>query len=553
MAIIRCPYCHAIIDETAKYCNNCGTQLLFPEDETLEEEIPGEKIVDADVEEKDYELDEPEDETVNLEDADNEEESWEEDADEGVELADESDEELKGRETGETEIGEPGEEDVKTEDLDEKTAERRVEGTDEDDRDAERGELAEGETGEPEDAEIRTAVLGEEPGKEPEENREETGEEQEPAAAEELAPEEEAEEKKEPVGTGAVEEAELVTEDFVEKVPSDEEPEEREEIPEESEDEPLPAGADLDKAEVEYVTDSRDAGEPGSAGESPEEAPPEDETATVEVAVKRADTFDTRELDKLGRTVDLGKEKVDRFLEVMAEKEEEAREEDESRSRPRSPEKADTGGTLPPWADAMVGAPSFEAKDKTDSFPPGWEEKDLGDVEPPVEEPGVDEEPAEKKAESILPRRRASDSGIGYPERLTQPVLPFGGKPEEEEEGEETLPGGRERVLPRRRRRGGKEFLRPGIGEGEEERERPPFNLTDFLKAKAFDGLFLAIAWLVTSWFAARSLGTTLFRLFASAGGLLLALYLTLLLMYFFLFQFFLGETLGDRIFRRKG
>jgi hypothetical protein len=48
MAIRRCPYCKAIIDESQKYCNNCGTQLLFPEDETAEEDIKGEKILDKD-------------------------------------------------------------------------------------------------------------------------------------------------------------------------------------------------------------------------------------------------------------------------------------------------------------------------------------------------------------------------------------------------------------------------------------------------------------------------------------------------------------------------
>src|SRR4030042_1063813 len=46
MAVRRCPYCKAIIDEQDKYCNNCGTQLLFPEDEFIEEEIPGDKIVE---------------------------------------------------------------------------------------------------------------------------------------------------------------------------------------------------------------------------------------------------------------------------------------------------------------------------------------------------------------------------------------------------------------------------------------------------------------------------------------------------------------------------
>jgi hypothetical protein len=52
MAIRRCPYCKAIIDESQKYCNNCGTQLLFPEDESVEENIPGEKIVDEDFKEE---------------------------------------------------------------------------------------------------------------------------------------------------------------------------------------------------------------------------------------------------------------------------------------------------------------------------------------------------------------------------------------------------------------------------------------------------------------------------------------------------------------------
>ncbi|MGD9346811.1 MAG: hypothetical protein PVH84_13165 [Candidatus Aminicenantes bacterium] len=47
MAIRRCPYCKAIIDEGSEYCSNCGTQLIFPEDEFVEEEIPGEKIIDV--------------------------------------------------------------------------------------------------------------------------------------------------------------------------------------------------------------------------------------------------------------------------------------------------------------------------------------------------------------------------------------------------------------------------------------------------------------------------------------------------------------------------
>jgi hypothetical protein len=52
MAIRRCPYCKAIIDEGSEYCSNCGTQLLFPEDEYIHEETPGEKIVEEETPEE---------------------------------------------------------------------------------------------------------------------------------------------------------------------------------------------------------------------------------------------------------------------------------------------------------------------------------------------------------------------------------------------------------------------------------------------------------------------------------------------------------------------
>jgi len=57
MAIRRCPYCKAIIDESQKYCNNCGTQLLFPEDEEVEEDVKGERLVDDDFKDADEESD----------------------------------------------------------------------------------------------------------------------------------------------------------------------------------------------------------------------------------------------------------------------------------------------------------------------------------------------------------------------------------------------------------------------------------------------------------------------------------------------------------------
>lgn len=84
MAIKRCPYCKAIIDEDDKYCDNCGTQLLFPEDEFVEEEIPGDKIVD----EKEPEEESTEDEATEEQELEGEfedEEEFLEDEEEGHE------------------------------------------------------------------------------------------------------------------------------------------------------------------------------------------------------------------------------------------------------------------------------------------------------------------------------------------------------------------------------------------------------------------------------------------------------------------------------------
>jgi hypothetical protein len=97
MAIRRCPYCKAIIDEQDKYCNNCGTQLLFPEDEFVEEEIPGDKIVDKG-ESKEEEIEAKGDE----EELEEREES-EEEEDEEEEIEEEEKEELEEEEEGEEE------------------------------------------------------------------------------------------------------------------------------------------------------------------------------------------------------------------------------------------------------------------------------------------------------------------------------------------------------------------------------------------------------------------------------------------------------------------
>ena len=480
MAITRCPYCHAITDETDKYCNNCGTQLLFPEDEEIEEEIPGEKIIDAETEEKDYEIDEPEGERASG------------DAEPEEDLSGEAPES-----TEEIDIEDLIEEDtVKAAGLDEP----EVSGKDE-------------EQGEAEDV----IVLDEA------ELTADTGESFLKAApdAGETGPD--AEEPKPPPQEGI-------------------EPPPDEEIRE------LPA--------VE------------AAEEAPGEAPPEPptepgpDTEAPPAAGPVPPTFDTVELEGMGKTVELGKDKIDGLLEAMAERK---TDEEPSREETREPT-----GTLPPWANVMKGAPAFSDVKDTDEVDGTKVEKEKGPWQ-------VDEQ-------EIFPRKKRSDSTIGFPERVTQAALPFAAAAEEEvreeeegpaaeeaeveeaeevaevEEAEEAEEEGRRGFL-KARRREGPPPSEPDRGfaedaEAAEEEAEPgallPFHVSAFLKSKAFDVLFVGLFWLVALWLAASAMGASLFGILAAMSGSMLLLYAVFVLIYFFFFKFFLGETLGERLFRGR-
>jgi hypothetical protein len=47
-------------------------------------------------------------------------------------------------------------------------------------------------------------------------------------------------------------------------------------------------------------------------------------------------------------------------------------------------------------------------------------------------------------------------------------------------------------------------------------------------------------------------MGATLFELLSVTSGSVFLLYGVFVLIYFFLFKFFLGETLGDRLFKER-
>ncbi len=485
MAITRCPYCHAITDETDKYCNNCGTQLLFPEDEEIEEDIPGEKIIDAETEEKDYGIDEPEEGKIS-----GDEEPEEELSDEALE----------------------GTEEIDLEDLIEEETEK-ASGLDE-----------------PE-----VSKKGEEP--------EEDGEDEDEVGGDVIV----------------LDEAELTAdagESFLKAAPDAEEtgpdaepPREGTEPPPDEETRELAAVEAEEQAPGE--TPPMTPHEPGSITEpGPEsEAPP--------AAGPIPPTFDTIELESMGKTVELGKDKIDQFLEALAE----------TKSANRTPQ-ADTReptGTLPPWASAMKGAPAFS---------------DVKDTGEPTLSKDEEKGPWEVGEQEIFPRKKPSDSTIGFPEKVTQAVLPFGAVTDEtaemelekeheekpftgeaaeeqavEEEAEEEAPRGFLRA-DRREAAAPSEDAERGAAEAAEEREPPserlPFDITAILKSKVFDALFVGVFWLAALWLAARAVGTTLFGILGAMSGSMLLLYAVLGLLYVFFFKFFLGETLGDRLFRRR-
>ncbi|HSA96193.1 MAG TPA: hypothetical protein VLJ16_09085 [Acidobacteriota bacterium] len=275
-------------------------------------------------------------------------------------------------------------------------------------------------------------------------------------------------------------------------------------------------------------------------------------------------TFDTKELEGLGRTVEMSKQRIDQFIQGLAEK----KPADAGPTPgtveapaaaapvpPASPAPApepegvrESTGSLPPWASTMKGAPVFPA-----------------DVTPAEAKKGPSATPVTEEEVEIFPRRKPSDSSIGLPERLSQAPLPFGEQePKEEAEAaeeakEETREAAVAPVEPERPARPPVLPVRePGrpeaavLDEAEAPFVRPPFSFSVFFKSKVFDVLFVGLFWLVALWLAAHATGQTLFEILGGVSGPMLLLYAVLILLYFFLFKFFLGETLGDRLFRRR-
>lgn len=503
MGIKRCPYCRALISDRDQYCKNCGTQLLFPEDEEIEEEIPGDKIIEDDRQKEESEF--PVEEELEAEPGEDETETGE--------LVEEPELEEEEEEEATAEV-------ILTEDT-ALLAEAEVEKITSPAR---------------QKIKFRDFTLSEEeqllfPGR-PELKTSEKEQAISPGTEdylvekikkEVLSEDETGSEKQAEKGPGVVTR-------IVEELRRKEEQEEAGETP--SKTRPGLVTRMVEELELE---------EKRKAAESYEMEEGEEEAASL--------TFESAELDKIGATTELGRREVEDFFRVLEEKEKEHLKE----KLKTSGKGAEGTGEVPSWikevktasTDLLTG-PEDSSKNKagekvkaeTDEL---WPEEEETPTEPTMGFP-------ERLTRSELEAAESGKETSGEVEMELEEEL----EEESEGEGAEVESGigeiFRETAEPSAT---GRAISAGGIQAGES-RSLPPLGFKNFVKAKVFDLLFLVMFWLVSIWIAARSMQTTIFKLFGLAGSGLLLYLLILTFFYFFLFYFFIGETLGDRLFRES-
>jgi hypothetical protein len=219
--------------------------------------------------------------------------------------------------------------------------------------------------------------------------------------------------------------------------------------------------------------------------------------------------FKTKDLDHLTGTVDEGKKELEEFLGSFKKAEEEKKTTpaalDESSELFQEGEAAPgTREELPPWASGMKESPPAPVS-----------------AQPPA---GTGDE------DNLTPREWKTDSGVGIPEKVTQKTLPFADTAAQKLE---------------------EESMRVEAPSSDEVEQRPA-GFRSRLKAKLVDVVFITALWLISLWFTAQVIGVSFFRLIFRSPIPVLAFYLILLVLYFFLFLYFLGETLGDHYFSEE-
>lgn len=530
MGIKRCPYCRALISDEDQYCKNCGTQLLFPEDEEIEEEIPGDKIVE-DNRDRDESTEFVDEELTAIQEEEEEFSEVEEDTFKGEGQEEEVEEELEEENEIEDTIEdtEREEAELEKETIEEAEEEEEVILVDEEisDKRRESEELKSFTRPTPESPTTEEILFGFEEKELPfpeEENREES------TTVSELS-------------------GKTQTLDLVEKV----EKIEKEVLGEDSQTEITGAhlaekkGPGLvtqlvqelgieerGRAKKESLT--RESQEKIKIGKT---AVSEDQQQAEQQAEKReALTFETAELSEIGPTVEMGKRQVEDFFKILEEKEKERLKEKQEQLKKGTSEET---GEVPSWI-KEIQTTDLETG-TTELIKTSEEELIEG------EEGMIETETGEEWVEEETP----SEPTIGFPERVTRSQIEI----EKIDTGEEEIEFEEQAI----QEEPTGEISTGEIVQGRTQEEAsseesstaitlPPLGFKNFVKAKIFDFLFIVLFWLVSIWLAARSLGVTIFKLLEVASNGLLIYLLILTAVYFFLFYFFIGETLGDRLFR---
>lgn len=597
MGIKRCPYCRALISEEDQYCRNCGTQLLFPEDENIEEEIPGDKIIDLTDEktsdQDDYfpsaedEIEEEEDEVevaegiremwIELDEEEDEEETEEviivdEDNlnlpqnDRLETMADINREKEKKKEKTPAELLFQGENtpllfpeenltDIINADSEVDRAEKQV--VDENiTKKVERLKeeiLAKDESRDRPDEQrpgfVTMAMenLKNEIERELEKEEESVLQERKGAGlVTEIIQELERTERKGKTGQSdeRSKEYDSGVETLREKILASDESRERrderrpgfvtmavESLKNEMEGESEEESVLQEKKSPGPVTEIIQKLKRTETGDKIEQS--EEKTEEYD-GVEEITTFSTAELDDIGPTVDLGRRQVEDFFELLENKAKESKESSGSGDKKVQSEET---GEFPAWLKEV----------RDESFEQMTAEKSETEEETVFDEETSGEEIKEKPVGHT----------IGFPESLTRDSGYFESSDQEAEEefypGEEVEDEGGLEISDEKKR---PSRIEPQTADNagyqieESESIFSTLGFKNYIKAKMFDLFFIGLFWLVSIWLAARSLNSTIFRLLEVATTGLLIYLLILTVSYFFLFYFFIGETIGDRLFK---
>jgi len=293
-----------------------------------------------------------------------------------------------------------------------------------------------------------------------------------------------------------------------------------------------------EKEEIERFVESVKAERGKEAQPSEGEIPPSEEIEMEEREEKEITPPQREEIDlqsirmrKTPDTEEREKVEIERFVESIKRERERVKEHftpgEEIPPPPKEmgDETSEIKERIPPWAEKIKDEPAkeFEGKEeerKIDETAELGEDFKEEEIKTPVDEPLPQEDKPSPPPDEILPsvdKPFLSEKEIGLPEEVDQKV-PFAREIREK----------RKRAVRRRRSR-----------------------YYAWLKARAFDFVFIAAFSLICLGLASRLMQVSLFGLISASGPPVLVFYFVLLLFYFGFFVLFLGETPGDRLFPR--